>query len=1075
MDRRDLMKKKLFVWLALLCLVALIVPVTALAAQTETTATIETAGETAYYYYTPEVTCTCTYYSASEYDTVGYLYDGDGNLLCENDDTNYGANFQITYLLEAGTTYKFGARFYSSELTGSIPLVIETVPFEPDTITADTELSVEITEDASVVYLAFTPAYSTNYTLYSSVDSDTRAYLYDSNMALLGSDDDGGSGNNFSLTYSLTAGETYYYAVRFYYTGETGTIPVYLQQHHVYSATTITPNSCYTDGVSVFTCDVCGYSYEGVVPAAHSWDENDVCSVCGTGWYAEGTCGDALTWYLDADGVLTISGEGEMDYFDWGGAPWYQYLEKITSIVIEDGITSVGGCAFYNCYNVTSVTMGDSVTYIDEYAFFCCSSLTSIRLSESLLDINYGAFQYCFALEEITLPDSLGYIGSYAFCYCESLKTITVPKNVYLISNSAFFNCWAMNGYWVAADNPYYTNDAYGVLYSKDMTALCRAPISLSGSYTIPNSVTTIEYNAFCQCANLTSVTIPDSVTYIGYYAFLGAGLTNVTVPDSVTDMGGGVFRGCEDLTSAKLSSGMNYIPSGTFCECYKLTSVTIPDNVLSIHDTAFDACIALTSIDLPESLNDIQEYAFYNCESLTSIELPSSLTYINYCAFTWCEGLTNIVIPANVEYIGDSAFSRCDNVTKIAFLGDAPEFSIYSVFYNVTATAYYPAGNSTWTEDVMQDYGGTLTWTSYTPAAISSQPATQKVKAGNTATFKVTASGTDLSYQWQTKTSSSGKWVNCSFTGSQTATLKVPATTARNGYYYRCKITDVSGNVVYTKTVRLYALGVKTQPTTQKVKAGATATFTVSATGSGKTYQWQTKTSSSGSWKNCTFTGSKTATMSVPATTGRNGYYYRCKITDSAGNVVYTNTVRLYVLGIKTQPSTQKVKAGTTAKFTVSATGYGLRYQWQTKTSSSGSWKNCTFTGSKTATMSVSATTARNGYYYRCKITDSAGNVTYTNTVRLYVLGIKTQPTSKTVKSGNTAKFTVSATGSGLTYQWQYKTSSGWKNTTLTGAKTATLSVKGTSARNGMKYRCKITDSAGNVIYTNTVTLTVK
>ena len=358
---------------------------------------------------------------------------------------------------------------------------------------------------------------------------------------------------------------------------------------------------------------------------------------------------------------------------------------------------------------------------------------------------------------------------------------------------------------------------------------------------------------------------------------------------------------------------------------------------------------------------------------------------------------------------------------------------------------------------------------------SVATQPTTQKVKSGATATFAVEAAGTDLSYQWQTKTSSSGSWINCTFTGSQTASMSVPATTGRNGYYYRCVITDGEGNVGYTNTVRLYVLGIKTQPTTQKVKAGATATFTVSATGSGKTYQWQTKTSSSGSWKNCTFTGSKTATMSVPATTARNGYYYRCKITDSAGNVVYTNTVRLYVLGIKTQPTTQKVKAGATAKFTVSATGYGLSYQWQTKTSSSGSWKNCTFTGSKTATLSVPATTARNGYYYRCKITDSAGNVVYTNTVRLYVLGIKTQPTSKTVTAGNTAKFTVSATGSSLTYQWQYKTSSGWKNTTLTGAKTNTLSVKGTTARNGMKYRCKITDSAGNVVYTNTVTLTVK
>ena len=331
-----------------------------------------------------------------------------------------------------------------------------------------------------------------------------------------------------------------------------------------------------------------------------------------------------------------------------------------------------------------------------------------------------------------------------------------------------------------------------------------------------------------------------------------------------------------------------------------------------------------------------------------------------------------------NVDITWDAIYSqsgfdyehclRCDD--------EFPDHTRYSEYTTSAFVKAYPMAE----ESYVPSQSGNV------KLAIKTQPSTQKVKAGNTASFKVSASGTGLSYQWQTKTSSSGSWKNCTFDGSKTASVSVPATTARTGYYYRCKITDGNGNVVYTNTVRLYVLGVKTQPTTQKVKAGATAKFTVSATGANKTYQWQTKTSSSGSWKNCTFTGSKTATLSVPATTARNGYYYRCKITDDAGNVVYTSTVRLYVLGVKTQPANKTVKKGSSAKFTVSATGSGLTYQWQTKTSSKGSWKNCSFTGSKTASMSVPATSGRNGYYYRCKITDSAGNVIYTNTVKLTV-----------------------------------------------------------------------------------------
>ena len=1142
------MKKKLFVLLAVLCLVALIVPMTVGAATVtvaETTITIENGGDVGCYEFTaPESGHYTICSQTGDGDPYGELYDSEKNLLLSNDDGGEDLNFGLIWTMEEGETYYIYVHFLSDMSTGDIPIVITRAEYsesEYDTVLyADTDTNVLISYNGEEVLFPYTPAYTESYTFYSSSEYDTCGALYDSDWNMLYYSDDDGENSNFEFTCELEAGVTYYFGVRYYSSYYVGIIPVYLRTNHSYAERPITEPTCTTDGLAECVCEVCGYSYEKVLPAAHSWDEEGNCTECEAEWFVEGACGDYATWYLDGSGTLTISGYGAMADYGWYSTPWYEYIDRIQSIVVGDGITYIGQYAFAECYCVTSVTLPDSVTGIGNYVFYGCYNLTSVALQEGLEYIGSRAFLYCDNLSSIELPEGLGWIGEYAFGDCFSLETIRIPASVYGVGAQAFNGCTSLDGIWVDEDNPNYSNDAWGALYEGNN--LHSAPSNISGHYTVADGTQAIYPYAFQSCEDLTSVTIPTTVTDIGYAAFSYSGLTSIEIPDSVTYMGSSMFECCAALTSVILPDGMEQIPWGMFGACPMLTNVTIPDSVTEINANAFQNCTSLASVTIPDSVTAIHDYAFvhsgltsivipgsvtylgwdvfydcseltsvtisgsitnlsagsfYGCAKLSSVTLPDSLDTVDMNAFRGCtaltsitlpdsllvlaygafydSGLTSIVLPGNLSYIDDCVFYGCEDLTEVVFAGNAPSAIGTDMFNGLTATVYYPADNNTWTEDVMQDWGGDVTWKAFTTGAITSQPSTQKVKAGNTATFKVTASGTDLTYQWQTKTSSSGSWKNCTFTGSKTASMSVPATTARNGYYYRCKITDVAGNVVYTNTVRLYALGVKTQPTTQKVKAGATATFTVSATGSGKTYQWQTKTSSSSSWKNCTFTGSKTATMSVPATTGRNGYYYRCKITDSAGNVVYTNSVRLYVLGIKTQPATQKVKAGSTAKFTVSATGYGLSYQWQTKTSSSGSWKNCTFTGSKTATMSVSATTARNGYYYRCKITDSAGNVTYTNTVRLYVLGIKTQPTSKTVKSGSTAKFTVSATGSGLTYQWQYKTSSGWKNTTLTGAKTATLSVKGTSARNGMKYRCKITDSAGNVIYTNTVKLTVK
>jgi len=138
-----------------------------------------------------------------------------------------------------------------------------------------------------------------------------------------------------------------------------------------------------------------------------------------------GTCGSNLTWTLDDNGTLTISGTGDME--NWGypnpsGAPWKS--KSIKDIVIENGVTSIGNRAFYDCSSLTSITIPNSVTSIGNDAFEWCSSLTSITIPNSVTSIGNHAFDGCSSLTNITIPSSVTSIGNRAFYDCSSLTAM---------------------------------------------------------------------------------------------------------------------------------------------------------------------------------------------------------------------------------------------------------------------------------------------------------------------------------------------------------------------------------------------------------------------------------------------------------------------------------------------------------------------------------------------------------------------------------------------------------------------------------------------------------------------------
>ena len=297
-----------------------------------------------------------------------------------------------------------------------------------------------------------------------------------------------------------------------------------------------------------------------------------------------------------------------------------------------------------------------------------------------------------------------------------------------------------------------------------------------------------------------------------------------------------------------------------------------------------------------------------------------------------------------------------------------------------------------------LKAYSRVATLTVTDGPVITTQPANKSVAAGSTAQFTVAASGkAPLTYQWQSRKDSSATWSNSGQSGAKTATLSVATVSGLNGWQFRCIVTDVNGRSVVsnaaTVTVTQTAPKITTQPANKSVAAGATTKFTVAATGTGTlTYQWRSRKNSSASWSNSGQSGAKTATLSVAAISGLNGWQFRCIVTDGSGQKVTSNAATLMVtqtmLKITSQPVSVSVTAGSTAKFTVAATGSGtLTYQWLSRKNSSSSWTNSGQSGAKTATLSVATISGLNGWQFRCIVTDGSGQTVTSEIAAVIVL----------------------------------------------------------------------------------------
>ncbi len=249
---------------------------------------------------------------------------------------------------------------------------------------------------------------------------------------------------------------------------------------------------------------------------------------------ASGTLAGGLAWNLTKVGTLTISGKGAIpDYNSAEEQPWSQNSGQIRKVIIQDGVTGIGSCAFWNC-GVLSAEISQSVTTIGNSAFRE-SAIISVTIPSNVKTIGDSAFRQCQNLSSVTVSEGVETIQQNAFRACTSLTSIDLPASIGEVGAAAFFECQAM-------------------------TSATFAP----GSKQVK-----LGDNMFTRC----------------YY------LMRVTLPQNIDRIGDGMFQNCLMLPGVEISQGAESIGMSAFASCTSFTTVIIPDSVTTIGIAAFASC----------------------------------------------------------------------------------------------------------------------------------------------------------------------------------------------------------------------------------------------------------------------------------------------------------------------------------------------------------------------------------------------------------------------------------------------------------------------------------------------------
>ncbi|MBQ8176905.1 MAG: InlB B-repeat-containing protein [Oscillospiraceae bacterium] len=263
----------------------------------------------------------------------------------------------------------------------------------------------------------------------------------------------------------------------------------------------------------------------------------------------------------------------------------------------------------------------------------------------------------------------------------------------------------------------------------------------------------------------------------------------------------------------------------------------------------------------------------------------------------------------------------------------------------------------------------------------ITTQPTNFTGKIGDTAKFTVEANGENLTYQWEQDTGNG--WTAINTTAGRSKTFSIAIAQFRLGYKYRCVVSNGTDSLTSDEVQMVVAetLAITSQPTNYTGTIGDTAKFIVTATGA-TSYQWQQNTGAG--WANINTSVGRSKTFSLGVTAARANYQYRCVVSDGTTSLT-TNAVKMVIdedLAIVSQPSNYIGAIGSTAKFTVEATG-ATSYQWYQNTGNG--WTAINTTAGRSNTFSIAIAQFRLGYLYRCVVSDGTNEIT-SDEVQMYI-----------------------------------------------------------------------------------------
>ncbi len=405
-----------------------------------------------------------------------------------------------------------------------------------------------------------------------------------------------------------------------------------------------------------------------------------------------------LSWSIE-DGVLTISGEGEMAAIadSYGRVlprnyPWNAY--EYTYLIIEDGITYISERAFaesemaemelpqsltgigmyaFSKTKIASLVIPETIEVLEVGAFYICRKLADIRIDAKLTEIPSLCFENTI-IETIELPESLTIIGNNAFCRCLNLTQIDIPDSVIEIQSNAFGMCPEIKNV-----------DLHEGIVTLGAKVFAGTGIT---ELNIPDSV--VEYGAFVAgCTELTALNMPshileseipagffqdcksldvlsfihDGIVSIGYNAFKGTSITDLELHEGLDKIGSFAFSSCTELKSCIIPETVTSVGNGAFSSCTSLESIIFKNSIETIPYQIFYGCTSLKTCILPDSIKTIGEQAFAY-SGITEIEFPEGLEAIEFYAFDTLNPISNVVLPDSVTSIYGSSFTNAESLT---------------------------------------------------------------------------------------------------------------------------------------------------------------------------------------------------------------------------------------------------------------------------------------------------------------------------------------------------------------------------------------------------------------------------